>query len=304
MGRTIHFELKPKNGCFAEEELEKIYEMSLVVNNSCKWTCENFVINPYEIYPNWSKKSTWDKVNQRYEYLKREGFSVLEICKALVKEGIALHHFGDEDPHYKVYGFTKVGGNELNAAVVVVGLAAISSVVKNASIAVHDEGRFLKCQIVIEEGKARPDYKAVKEDIGWKLSTQWREGYKDLYPKLKKEARVLHDLIEHYCSKYHPPRCEWPLKDFCRPINPQDFEGHPEYGIAQIMAGFGGEYYGLTDKDPEAESYRACAFIKKLLPSDCKMEIAPRIGNTERKSAGEAKKEDVSKSKEESHEKE
>ncbi len=283
MGRAITYNLISKKGDFSEEDLERIYQVSLKAENSCTWTCENFLINPYAVYPNWEGNSDWDKLNKRYDNLRRGGLSKIEVCKTLVREGFALY-FTDENRHRKIHGFTKVGGNELNAMVVVLGLAAISLAVENTSISVHDEGEFLKCPIVIEEGMARPDDRKIDKDISWLLISQWREGYEDLYPKFKKKAKKLYEFKERYESNYHPPRCEWEITTFCRKVNPEDFKDHPEYGAAQIMAGFDGEYYGLTDKDPEAESYRACAFIKKLIPPGLEMEVTPRLGDIGKKS--------------------
>ena len=34
---------------------------------------------------------------------------------------------------------------------------------------------------------------------------------------------------------------------------------------ATMMSGFSGEYYSLTDEDPEAQSYRSIGQIQKLL---------------------------------------
>lgn len=68
---------------------------------------------------------------------------------------------------------------------------------------------------------------------------------------------------------------------YCRVVNPKDFEIHPEYSASQIMAGFDGEYYGLTDKDPESESYKILASFTKLIDNlgykDVKIEVGKKI---------------------------
>ena len=59
---------------------------------------------------------------------------------------------------------------------------------------------------------------------------------------------------------------EWiePSK-LCRKVNPDDFIGHPEYDSKQVMAGFDGEYWGLTSKDTELESLKAVAFMQQIV---------------------------------------
>jgi hypothetical protein len=160
----------------------------------------------------------WKYINKAYEELKAEGFSRLQIIRDLLsRKLIALH--GDDHNHLnlqKAYGFTKVAGNEWNAALVTSWLTQISRLLPEHTFTLHDEGEFLthSC-LVIKNGKARTEHGKVWRDVGF----------------------------------------------YCRPVNPKDFEQHPEFpsiilnigsngkitsnqsGPLQVMAGFSGEYF-------------------------------------------------------------
>ena len=270
MGRTLHYELTPKNEKFTKGELEKIFEVSEKVRKSTKWTCEEFSINPYDFYPNWDNNSTWKKVKGRQNCLLREGVNYLKTCKILVEEGLTLF-LNRKKPVYGFSDFCKVGGNEKNAMEVIAGLTAISIAVKNAEIKVHDEGKYLKCPIIIYQGKTKPDREAIFESIGYWMTSQWDPAYKNSGYDWKKMSKELYDIIKkHEVGWFN-------IQSFCRYVCKKDFEKYPEYNAGQIMAGFEGEYYGLTDKDPEIESYKMSAMVKKMLPPGLKMEVAPKI---------------------------
>ena len=271
MGRTLHYELTPKNGKFTNGELEKIFEVSEKARKSTKWTCETFGINPYNIYPNWKNKSTWDKLHKRQSCLLKEGVKYLKSCKIMVEEKIASFFADGRRPENLIRDFTKVGGNEKNAMEVITGLTAISIAVKNAEIKVHDEGKYLKCPIIIYQGKTKPDREAIFESIGYWMTNQWDPAYKNSGYDWKKMSKELYDIAKKY------ERGWFEVQTFCRYVCKKDFEKYPEYNAGQIMAGFEGEYYGLTDKDPEIESYKMSAMVKKMLPPGLKMEVAPKI---------------------------
>jgi len=276
MGRTLHYHIKAKNGRFTRKELEKLYNVGQVYRDKCKWSCETIDITPYNIYPNWNKKSDWDKLNKRWAELEQQELHANEISKILVKEKIASFH-GD-NPQYGFYGFTKVGGNELNALQVVLALTAASRVVKNALIHINDEGEFLKCPIVIENNKAVPDKTRIAQDIYWLLGAPL---FEDGYQQYKDEFARKAQLLWQYSRSDDGQQKD--IAFFCRPVKSADFAEHPEYGVAQIMAGFDGEYYSLSDKDAEAESYRMIAQLQKILPKDCEIVIAPKINSTKTK---------------------
>lgn len=273
MGRTLHYELKPINGKFSKKELEKLCNTGQIFCERCNWTCETFHIDPYAAYPDWNTNSTWDKFGKRYGELAKQELHHNEIIKQLVKEKIALLH--RDNPQTGFYGFTKTGGNEFNSLQVVLGLLAASRVVKNAQIYLHDEGELIKgSYIIIEQGLARIDSENISQQIGYLLGKAlFDECYASHKDRFIETSKELYDIKE----KYHFEDKLYPVTDFLRPVNPEDFEDHPEYGAAQIMAGFQGEYFGRNTNDPEAESYRMIALLQKLMPPDVKLEVTPKL---------------------------
>ncbi len=281
MGRTLHYNFKPKNGRFTAKELEKLYDVGKIYLERCEWTCEAINIRPYDIYPNWKGNCTWELLEKRWSELVEQGLHPNKISQTLVKEKIANSH--QSSPQLGFYGFTKTGGNELNSLQVVSALFATSKVVKNASVSLNDEGELLKCPITIENGLAMPDEDRIDSDTASLLyRALFDEVYSDLAEDFKGKAKALYDNKKQFKhlgdNRYMidgKPR--WEISDCCRPIDPADFENHPEYGAGQIMAGFEGEYFGLAKKDAEAESYRMIASLQKLLPNDVTMQVAPKL---------------------------
>lgn len=280
MGRTLHWEITPRNGGkFTKNDLHRFYNVSEMIRSKCNWTCGTFTID-IGIFPNWGKGLDWDTVNRRADELFSQSLNHIDVELELIRGGIALPH----NPYWwsRIYGFCKVGGNELNAMWVVRGLTQVSIEVKKATIAVRDEGNYLLCPIIIEEGMARPDDRRIDSDIAWWMTRRWYPEYADA-ANWESMSKSLWELKEKYHSRYFPPKCEWVVETFCRHVNPADFDRHPEYSAGSIMAGFEGEYYGLTDKDPVFESLKVCAQIKELLPEGATMEVAPRPRRARRK---------------------
>jgi len=273
MGRTLHYEVKPINGKFSKKELEKLYDTGRIFTERCKWTCETFCINPYATYPDWNSNSTWKKYEKRYNELAEQELHHNEINKQLVKEKIASLH--RKNPQTGFYGFTKTGGNEANSLQVIMGLLAASRVVKKARIFLHDEGELIiGSYIIIEQGSAQFNTEKQKQQIGYLLGkVLFDKGYANHKDSFIKKAKELYDLVE----KYSLDDEFYPITDFLRPVNPKDFEDSPEYGAAQIMAGFEGEYFGLNSTDSEAESYRMIALFQKMIPNDMKLEVTPKL---------------------------
>jgi len=234
MGRTLHYEMKENKAVKVTEEnwdtIEKITQYYL---DNFKWTCEEPGFSNVDFFPRWpgygwfsdsklprdlNQDQLWDLVNKAYDELKAKGFSRLQAVRDLLsRKLIAIS--GDDHNHLdlqKARGFTKVAGNEWNAALVTSWLTQISRLLPEHTFTLYDEGEFLThSSIVIKNGKARTEHGKVWRDVGF----------------------------------------------YCRPVNPKDFEQHPEFrpiilnmesdgritsnqaGPSQIMAGFHGEYY-------------------------------------------------------------
>ena len=173
------------------------------------------------------------------------------------------------DPLKSNTGFTKVGGNEFNALLVYTALIEISRLT-NAELTLYDEGQFLYADVIIKNGLARIDIDKLKET--WKLqkkkgNVKKREEDKELIDKETLQSKLI-EIYPAYTSPFN----------LCRHVKEEDFKNYEEYNIKQLSAGFYGEYYGLNDKDPEKESYKACDEVKRMfMKGKAKIEITPKI---------------------------
>lgn len=286
MGRTLHYGFKPKNGRFTPKELEKLYDVGRIYRERCEWTCESIDIDPYNIYPNWDylKKDDyrdgWAILSKRYDELAKTGLHPNKIAKQLVKEKIAQFHDGHAHPEFGFSGFTKTGGNELNSLQVVLAVVAATRTVKNATATIHDEGKLIRCEsLEIDNGKARPDREEIQQHIGYLLSTAlFDEVYASHREDFIELAKELYAYVNPKVEGWQTIGGNWEnIAKFLRPINAEDFDNYPEYNAGQIMAGFNGEYFGLTEEDPEAASYRMCAMVQKMIPDGLSMQVAPKL---------------------------
>jgi hypothetical protein len=262
MGRTLHYQvLNPDQ--LTDAHLETLLAVSTAYNTgqfAKVWTCENFYLDPLASYPNWQAGHDWKSYEKRYAELEAQGFSPLAIRRQLVAEGVAKCHSNE------LRGFTKVGGNEWNALLVYSALLKITELTP-ALIKLSDEGEFLLCDVLIRKGKVRPDRDRISES--WQY---WeRQGFltTDEYGCATKQA--LQEKLLKKGNRWQQPEA------LCRPVKPEDFAVHPEYNAGEIMAGFHGEYYGLSDQNPFDESMHAIARVHSLLPAGMTIQVAKKL---------------------------
>ena len=248
MGRTLHYTVTNAQ-TLSEKEKEIIVEVSKTMNSGAftdVWTCENFYLDPLSFYPNLANpiikscgeghESAWEFVEKELTRMQSLGLSLTKAKEILIETKIVNLHNEDKS----IEGFTKVGGNEYNALLVLLACVAITERT-SAEITLSDEGEFLIVPIELKGGKARADQEA------------WADG-----ENYKQKAEDLIDFALAH-RKYSTP------SDFHRSVNPADFAKHGEYSAGEIMAGFHGEYFGLTTRDPEIESYKMLGKITNAL---------------------------------------
>lgn len=271
MGRTLHYEVLNEVGLEDKRTMLKISEHYNSGKFKDVWTCENFYLDPWHFYPNWDiKDNSWEKVNSRLKILEGLGIPYHEAIIKMHDEGYVNFHSPG-----KIYGFTKVGGNEYNALLVYLALIDISRLT-NAIISLRDEGEFLLVPVILEKGQAKIDIQDVKESWEYWRKEGWLDPASKNFNAYNTNTKML--MQKKLCQKYIGLSNPFAL---CRVVNQKDFEVHPEYGASQIMAGFEGEYYGLTDKDSEKESYKMLANFTKLISQlgykDVKIEVGKKI---------------------------
>jgi hypothetical protein len=260
MGRTLHYRVLNQDR-LTDEHLAAMLAVSEQFNSgpfANIWTCENFFLDPLASYPNRQREENWESYERRFAELEAAGLPPLAVRRQLLQEGVALRHSEE------LCGFTKVGGNEWNAALVYAALIEISKRTP-ALIKLSDEGEFLRCDVLIRRGKARPGRARMEEAIAcWE-----KQGFlKDNQYGCADKAQLFRKLLEQEKRWQRPEK-------FCRTVRREDFAGHPEYNAGEIMAGFHGEYYGLTGKNPFDESMHALADIFRLFGGkDVQIEVA------------------------------
>jgi len=258
-GRTLHYSIVNSSE-ITDEEKDTIYTCSQSMNTGVfenVWTCENFFLDPYAFYPNWKKEelkdingeSGWDIINKMYfQRMKENKGNRSKVLKGMEKEGWIGFH--DKDI---IRGFTKVQGNEYNSLLVLSGLLFISLQTK-AIISLCDEGRFLYAGITIKDGLVKIDKKDYEDDKQHWKEEGWLESN---YEGMADDVKVIDKLL-----KEHP---SWMKSDLAhRKVNPADFsDKNIKKSQTQIMSGFYGEHWELSDKDAELESYKMVDMITK-----------------------------------------
>lgn len=269
MGRTIHFRVTNMDiNSISDNDIEAFWMVSDSLNEGTFreiWTCESFYFDPLAYYPNWAiEEISLDLVHNREQELTEAGYSRLNARRKMFAEGCILFHVQNDGI---IRGFTKVGGNELNAALVFYGLVMLSANT-GAEIAVNDEGEFLLAPLLIRGGQVKVDEAEARQSWAY-----WEDKgfFEDNAFRTADKKREQEDLIVTHPDFTDPAF-------FCRVINPKDFLQHPEYGATQIMAGFNGEYWGLNTEDPIKQSLEICSRIQKAAAeAGYEIEVAPTL---------------------------
>ena len=284
MGRTLHYTMHPNHSVTVTEgDWEKVETITDYFNHNFKWTCEDVGFNNLSYYPRWLNRFPdsklkeaptevlWRFLDAEYVKLKEKGLSRFAIIRDLHKRKfIAFYNDSDCLELQKAHGFTKVAGNEWNALLVVAWLTAVSTMLPHHDFELHDEGKLLKVDIFMKDGRAKPDIMRELERIKW-FSTEINKGNKE-FVEFRDENRAVFDEFKDVGWK--PPAF------FCRTIDPRDFEQHPEFGTtvlsvdngsvsgtgAHVMDGFHGEYFGfISETEAKLNSRKAFENIVKII---------------------------------------
>ncbi|MFI5298337.1 MAG: hypothetical protein ACHREM_09585 [Polyangiales bacterium] len=116
MGRTIHYELLASR-TLRWDEWKEIRAAQAVMNHRCTWTCEELTLEQLED-------------GRRDEYKQ--------------------DHHGDAPPI--AWGFTKVAGDEWNAALVIAFAVWLSTRFRDMTVRLHEEGDLLRAGYFLIRG--------------------------------------------------------------------------------------------------------------------------------------------------------
>jgi hypothetical protein len=167
MGRTIHYLVEDDGqNSITDAEWQKIEKLQEKYNADFKWSCEKLSLERYSISPHWS---AWDETGLRVGEVWRRINSELKKpngMQSLLDHGlIEVSKGGYRGSKYLMSGFTKVRDDEYNASLVVEFLIEASFLAPRVKIKVSDEGNYLACPAIIQDGKMKPDIKAIESQI-------------------------------------------------------------------------------------------------------------------------------------------
>lgn len=171
MGRTIHYLVEDDGqNHITDDEWQKIEELQERHNLDYEWSCERLSLERFSISPNWS---AWDETGLRANEVWRRIETELKEpngMQSLLDHGlIEVSRGGYRGSKYLVSGFTKVRDDEYNAGLVIEFLIKASLIAPRIQIKVHDEGDYLACPVIIQNGIMKPDETEIKSQIAyWK----------------------------------------------------------------------------------------------------------------------------------------
>jgi len=167
MGRTIHYLVEDKKeNILTEKQWKQIEQLQDKYNENHKWSCEQLSLQRFTLYPNWdtwedsglTTSEIWEKINQRLN--EPDGLQKLRLENLIdYKEG------GYRGKGYLMSGFTKVRDYEEDAALVVKFLIEISTMAPDLDIKVSDEGDYLKCPVILRNGKMSVDIEELQSHL-------------------------------------------------------------------------------------------------------------------------------------------
>lgn len=214
MGRTLHYEVINQHFIPTDKQQLDIYTLTERYCKEFEWTCETPDFDYYRYYPNWDYfdvkdfkggQSAWEYINKLIRDKISSGMHLVDALRASEAEGIIK--FSRRDSRFS--GFTKVGGNELNAHALIRFIVECSHILRGQVIGLYDEGDALYAPLHITEGMAMPDINRIRRNLDhWKDNAPLRDGGPfDITAKENYYKQVV--------------KCKWEFADinqFIRPI--------------------------------------------------------------------------------------
>jgi len=169
MGRTIHYlVVDDGHNHVTDNEWQSIAELQEKYNTGHTWTCEQLSLERFSILPNWT---AWEETGLRVGEVWRRIHAELQkpdgMQKLLDHGLIEVSKGGYRGRGYLMSGFTKVREDEFNASLVISFLQEVSMLASGIRIKVHDEGDYLACPVIIQNGRMEPDKLEIQSQIAY-----------------------------------------------------------------------------------------------------------------------------------------
>lgn len=150
MGRRILYRIEDvRENSLTEEEWGEISRLQFWYNSEFGWTAGKLAFKRYVVFPNTEEfqglnVSIWELIAERQRALAEKGLSERDRVSQLEKDRLVIVKWGGYFDGCLASGFTRVADNEWNAFLVCDFLLKASTLCKNATILLADEGKFVK----------------------------------------------------------------------------------------------------------------------------------------------------------------
>jgi hypothetical protein len=150
MGRRIIYRIEEREeNTFSESEWNDVLRLQHWYNSEFTWTAGKIAFKRYVLFPNAEDfsdldVSVWELIARRHQSLQQEGRSDEEIVRQLERDRLVTVKWGGYFDQSLASGFTRVADNEWNAYLVCEFLLKASTILKESTIVVSDEGKFIK----------------------------------------------------------------------------------------------------------------------------------------------------------------
>jgi hypothetical protein len=181
MGRTLHYGIKGKIR-LTKEQKDKLFTLTARYHKEYKWQYEKVWFPPLYTLP--KNIASEDEPGNEDDVKKSEN-----ISNAIIQELECSGVFGSEtikvvdetelefDDTDKLYGFTKVYGNEIDAHNVIKFVVDSSIILPEREFYFFDEGEALYCPLFVKNGLAIPDVSHISKILAcWNKGDGFRDG--------------------------------------------------------------------------------------------------------------------------------
>ncbi len=161
MARKLYYTVEDnRENVLTDPEWEAILRLQHWYNSEFVWTAGRLAFKMFAVFPNIdfivdNEEKLWRMILERKKELRLGGATENEIIMQLEADGMVIAKKGGYFDHCLASGFTRVAANEFDAYLVSEFLLKASLIAPRISIAVTDEGEFIKPKrVIFRNGRA------------------------------------------------------------------------------------------------------------------------------------------------------
>ncbi len=155
MARKLYYTVEDnRENILTDPQWEAILRLQHWYNSEFVWTAGRLAFKMFAVFPNIdfvvdNDEELWRTILERKKELRLGGATENEIIMQLEADGMVIAKKGGYFDHCLASGFTRVAANEFDAYLVCEFLLKASLIAPGSSIAVTDEGEYIKPKRVI-----------------------------------------------------------------------------------------------------------------------------------------------------------